>query len=252
MRKLLLFVAIVGLAVAAWFLFLQERLPDFMQWVRGQGLAGALLVGAGYALATVLMIPGALVTLFVGAVYGPWLGTALVSPASVLGASAAFLLGRSVFRPVVEARMQDSARFQALQTALERRGLYVLTLVRLSPVFPFTVVNYAFGLTPLKTWQFVLGSFVGMLPGTLMYVYLGSTIGDLAAFASGDEALERGTGARVLQYIGLAATVAVTLVVTRMARRALSETAPAAVVDDGASVAAAVVDDGAAAAGEGV
>jgi len=85
-----------------------------------------------------------------------------------------------------------------------------------------------------------------------MYVYLGSTIGDLAAFASGDEALERGTGARVLQYIGLAATVAVTLVVTRMARRALSETAPAAVVDDGASVAAAVVDDGAAAAGEGV
>ena len=226
MRRLLPFLAVVALAVAAWFLLLQERLPAFMLWVREQGLGGALLVGAGYAAATVLMIPGALVTLFVGAVYGPWLGTALVSPASVLGATAAFLLGRHVFRPAVEARMAGNARFQALQRALEHRGLHVLTLVRLSPVFPFTVVNYAFGLTPLKTWQFVLGSFVGMLPGTLMYVYLGSTIGDLAAYAAGEETLASTTGARVLQGVGLLATVLVTVVVTRLARRALADAAP--------------------------
>jgi len=183
MKKVLVFVLIIAAALASWFLFLQDHLPSFMEWVREQGLWGAVLVGLGYAVATVLMIPGSLVTLLIGAIYGPWLGTALVSPASVLGATLAFLLGRTVFRPSMEAKMANSPRFTALQGAMEQQGFKILTLVRLSPIFPFTLVNYAFGLTRVSLGAYILGSFLGMLPGTLMYVYLGSAVGDVASLA---------------------------------------------------------------------
>lgn len=225
MKKLLLLVALVVLALLAWFLFLQERLPDFVEWVRAQGAWGVVVIGAAYAVATVLMIPGSLATLLIGAIYGPWLGTAVVSPASVLGATLAFLLGRSALRPWIEARMAGSARFAALQAAVERQGFKIVTLVRLSPIFPFTVVNYAFGLTRVPLSAYVLGSFLGMLPGTLMYVYLGSTAGDVALLAE-EGVGDAGWQGVALRWGGLAATVVATLFITRVARRALAEAAP--------------------------
>ncbi len=230
MKKVLVFALIIAAALASWFLFLQDHLPGFMEWVREQGLWGAVLVGLGYALATVLMIPGSLVTLLIGAIYGPWLGTALVSPASVLGATLAFLLGRTVFRPSMEAKMANSPRFTALQGAMEQQGFKILTLVRLSPIFPFTLVNYAFGLTRVSLGAYILGSFLGMLPGTLMYVYLGSAVGDVASLASeglGDT--DTGWQGQALQWGGLAATLIVTIFITRVAKKALSEVAPEAV-----------------------
>lgn len=230
MKKLLVFALIIAAALASWFLFLQDHLPTFMEWVREQGLWGAVLVGLGYALATVLMIPGSLVTLLIGAIYGPWLGTALVSPASVLGATLAFLLGRTVFRPSMEARMANSPRFTALQGAMEQQGFKILTLVRLSPIFPFTLVNYAFGLTRVSLGAYILGSFLGMLPGTLMYVYLGSAVGDVASLASeGLGETDTGWQGQALKWGGLAATLIVTIFITRVAKKALSEAAPDAV-----------------------
>jgi len=226
-KKLLLFLLVIAAALAAWFLYLQEHLPTFMEWVRNQGVWGAVIVGLGYALATVLMIPGSLVTLLIGAIYGPWIGTAVVSPASVLGATLAFLLGRTVFRPTIEAKMAGSPKFTALQGAIEKQGFKILTLVRLSPVFPFTLVNYAFGLTRVRTGAYVLGSFLGMLPGTLMYVYLGSAVGDIASLSSdglGDA--DTGWQGQALKWGGLAATVLVTVFITRVARKALADAAP--------------------------
>ncbi|MHC4822873.1 MAG: TVP38/TMEM64 family protein [Planctomycetota bacterium] len=225
MKKLFLFLLVIGAALAAWFLFLQENLPAFMEWVRDQGMLGALVVGVGYVVATVLMIPGSLITLMIGAIYGPWLGTALVSPASVVGATFAFLLGRSVFRASIEQKMGGNLKFSALQIAMEKEGFKILTLVRLSPVFPFTVVNYAFGLTRVKLAHYVAGSFLGMLPGTLMYVYLGSAAGDIASLAS-DGLGDTGTTGLIMKWGGLAATVVVTIFVTRAAKRALAEAAP--------------------------
>lgn len=227
MKKVLVLALIIAAALASWFLFLQDHLPGFMEWVRGRGLWGAVLVGLGYALATVLMIPGSLVTLLIGAIYGPWLGTALVSPASVLGATLAFLLGRTVFRPSMEAKMANSPRFTALQGAMEQQGFKILTLVRLSPIFPFTLVNYAFGLTRVSLGAYILGSFLGMLPGTLMYVYLGSAVGDVASLASeGLGETDTGWQGQALQWGGLAATLIVTIFITRVAKKALSEEAP--------------------------
>ena len=228
MKKILLFILVIGAALVAWFLYLQDSLPAFMEWVRDQGMLGALVVGLGYVVATVLMIPGSLTTLMIGAIYGPWIGTAVVSPASVIGATFAFMLGRSVFRSSIEQKMGDNPKFSALTTAVEKEGLKVITLVRLSPIFPFSIVNYAFGLTRAKLSHYVLGSFVGMLPGTLMYVYLGAAVGDITKLAS--EGLgDTGTAGLLLKYGGLAATIVVTVFVTKAAKKALAEAAPEAV-----------------------
>ena len=228
MKKILPFLLVIGAALAAWFLYLQDNLPIFMEWVRDHGLWGAVLVGLAYAAATVLMIPGSIVTLMIGAIYGPWLGTALVSPASVLGATLAFLLGRNVFRESIERRMADSPRFTALQAAMEKEGFKILTLVRLSPIFPYTLVNYAFGLTRVRPIHYVLGSFLGMLPGTLMYVYLGAAVGDITKLRE-EGVQQQGALGDVFFWGGLTATVVVTVFVTRAAKKALAEAAPDAV-----------------------
>lgn len=234
MKRALLLLLLIGAGLAAYFLWIRERLPDFVEWVRAQGFAGALVFMGGYALATVLMIPGALITMLAGLIYGPWLGLAVVSPASVLGASLAFLLGRFVFRGAVERKMAGSRRFRALQTAMEREGFKILVLVRLSPIFPYSLVNYAFGVTRLPLGQYALGSWIGMLAGTFLYVYLGSTVGDLARLTSGD-APDAGAAGWALRGAGLLATVAVTVLITRAARRALAENAPAVAAKESGS-----------------
>ena len=121
--------------------------------------------------------------------------------------------------------MAGNVRFAALQGAIEKQGFKILTLVRLSPVFPFTVVNYAFGLTRVSFSTYVLGSFLGMLPGTLMYVYLGSAVGDIATLSS-EGVGDAGWQGEVLKWGGLAATVIVTIFITRVARKALANAAP--------------------------
>jgi uncharacterized membrane protein YdjX (TVP38/TMEM64 family) len=224
MRKLLIIPIFAALAWLAWRELPVDRLPEFAEWLKDQGAWGALLIGLGYAVATVLMIPGALVTLLVGAIYGPWIGTLIVSPASVLGATLAFMLGRGVFRTNIEGRMAKSPRFQALAQAMEVQGFKILTLVRLSPVFPFTLVNYAFGLTRVRPRDYVLGSFLGMLPGTFLYVYLGSTVGDVADLLNG--APDSGAAGQAMRWGGLAVTVILTVWITRIARRALAQAVP--------------------------
>lgn len=122
--------------------------------------------------------------------------------------------------------MAGSRRFQALQTAMEREGFKILVLVRLSPVFPYSLVNYAFGVTRLPLGKYALGSWIGMLAGTFLYVYLGSTVGDLARL-SAEGAPDAGAAGWVLRGAGLLATILVTALITRAARRALAENAPA-------------------------
>jgi uncharacterized membrane protein YdjX (TVP38/TMEM64 family) len=232
LRRLLIFVGAVAAVVAVWFLWLDERLPVFVEWVQARGWSGALVFGLAYVLATVLMLPGALITLLAGYIYGPWLGTAIVSPASVAGATGAFLLGRTLFRARFERRIAGSPRFQALQTAIARQGLRILVLVRLSPVFPFSLVNYLFGLTRLRASAYAFGSWIGMLPGTFLYVYLGSTAEDLTNLAAGG-APDAGRFGLALKIGGLAATILVTVLVTRAARRALAEGVPDVAAGEG-------------------
>ncbi len=213
--------ALAAGAVAVRTLHVERHLLDLVGWIRSAGAAGVLVFGGAYVLATVLFLPGSVLTLGAGFAYGVGLGTAVVWIAANVGATAAFLLGRTLARGWVSARVASSPRFAAIDRAVGRAGLKIVLLTRLSPIFPFNLLNYAFGITQVALRDYVLGSLVGMLPGTVMYVYVGSLVTSLSELASGRPGA--GTAQHVFYFAGLAATVAVTLYVTRVARRALAE-----------------------------
>lgn len=213
------------LAVAALMLLgrrLGGEIQSFVAWVQALGAWGPLVFVAGYALATVLFVPGLLLTLAAGLLFGLLRGTAYTLVGATLGASAAFLLSRTVARRAMERRLGANPRFAAIDRAVAREGRKVVFLLRLSPVFPFNLLNYALGLTRVRFVDYLVAC-VGMLPGTFLYVYYGTALGSLAALAGGGESAPRGAERWLLLGLGLAATVAVTVVVTRIARRALRE-----------------------------
>src|SRR5258705_2789829 len=214
--------AVAGLIVLSVNAPLREDLGEFLGQFRGS-VWGPAVYAAVYALAC-LVLPGSLITLAAGSLFGVVVGTVVVSVASVAGASLAFWLGRTLARGLVEKRLAGNPRFRALDQAVATGGFKIVLLTRLSPLFPFTLLNYAFGLTKVRFRDYVLASWIGMLPGTLMYVYLGSTVKELADVAAGN--VEGGPGRPVLFFVGLTATVVVTLYVTRLAPRALRPRGP--------------------------
>jgi uncharacterized membrane protein YdjX (TVP38/TMEM64 family) len=190
-------------------------------WIHGAGAAGVVVYVGAYVTATLLLIPGSLLTAGAGLAYGPILGTLLVSPVSVTASMLAFLLGRTLARDWIAKRMARDARFAAIDEAIGRNGFKIVALLRLSPVVPFSVLNYALGLTRVGLRDFVLGSFVGMLPGTFLYVYLGSLVTTVSGLgADGGSASPARQG---MYWAGLAATIVVTVVITRIARQALRD-----------------------------
>lgn len=197
--------------------------PRFAAWVEGLGALGPIAFMLGYVLATVAFVPGSLLTLSAGAVFGIGPGVLYVFVAASIGATAAFLVSRYVARAAIEARLAGNERFTRIDRAVAGQGLKIVTLLRLSPVFPFNLLNYALGLTQVRLRDYVIAC-LGMLPGTLLYVYYGKLAGDVASLASGaGVAAERGIGYWAVMITGLVATIAVTTVVTRLARRALRE-----------------------------
>ena len=214
--------AVAGLVVLSVNAPLREALGESLGRFRGWAW-GPVVYAAAYALAC-LVLPGSLITLAAGSLFGVVVGTAVVSAASVTGASLAFWLGRTLARGLVEKRLAGNLRFRALDQAVAAGGFKIVLLTRLSPLFPFTLLNYAFSLTRVSFRDYLLASWVGMLPGTVMYVYLGSAVQNLADLAVRKE--ERGLGEKVLFFVGLAATVVVTVLVTRLARRALAKAVP--------------------------
>ena len=223
-RIVTLAVLIVSIGASLFLLPTQEYLSQFLAWVQRIGPWGAVLLGAAYIPAALLFVPGSLLTLGAGFALGVGLGTVAVSIGSTLGASAAFLAGRTLARGFIEAKISHNPRFRAIDQAVKHEGFKIVLLTRLSPVFPFNLLNYAFGLTPVSLRDYLLASWLGMLPGTVMYVYLGSAAKNLADLAAGK--VEGGTGQQVLFGVGLLATVAVTVAVTRVAKRALTAVVP--------------------------
>jgi uncharacterized membrane protein YdjX (TVP38/TMEM64 family) len=197
--------------------------PQFAVWVNSLGVWGPVVFILGYAVATVAFAPGSILTLTAGAVFGLGKGVLYVFVAAVLGSSAAFLVSRHLARAVIEQRVAGNARFAAIDRAVSAQGRKIVFLLRLSPVFPFNLLNYALGLTNVRFVDYLVAS-IGMIPGTLLYVYYGKLVGDVAALAGG-AAVEKGAAYYVVLVLGLAATVLVTTLVTRTARRALQSVA---------------------------
>jgi uncharacterized membrane protein YdjX (TVP38/TMEM64 family) len=179
-----------------------------------------LLFVAAYVIGSLAFIPGAVLTLIAGAVFGLARGIPLVFASAVLGSSAAFALARTVARERVARWLARDPRASAVSDAVAARGLLIVILLRLSPVFPYNVLNYALGASRIRYRDFLIGS-VGMLPGTVLYTYYGKVVGDVTALATGT-APPRGPEYYVLLAVGLAATVLLTLVITRAARKALA------------------------------
>lgn len=176
-----------------------------------------MLFIALYVGTTVLLLPASLLTLGAGAFFGLVRGFFLVWIAASLGACAAFLVSRYLARSWVQARFEGDERFRAIDEAVGREGWKIVGLARLTPLLPFTLLNYAFGMSRVSFRDYALASSAGMIPGTAFYVYLGSVAGQAAGLAG-----TRPTGVQWLPLIlGLVALVAVVALITRIARRAL-------------------------------
>lgn len=196
---------------------LADLFRDILNYVEQVGPLGPAIFIAAYIVACVLFIPGFALTLGAGAIFGVVRGSILVSIASTLGATAAFLVGRYLARDWVARKISANEKFTAIDKAVGREGWKIVGLTRLSPIFPFNLLNYAYGLTNVRLRDYVLASWIGMMPGTVLYVYIGS----LARL--GVDASEASTADNVFYIVGLIAAAIVAVFITRIAKRALNE-----------------------------
>ncbi|MEW6777296.1 MAG: TVP38/TMEM64 family protein [Bdellovibrionota bacterium] len=219
LRLFLLAAGIVALFLAGRYLggYLQE----FAAWIEKLGPWGPAGLIAGYVLGTIALVPGSAITLATGALFGLLEGTIYVFIGATLGSIAAFLIARYLARGWIEGRIAKDERFTAIDRAVGKQGLKITFLLRLSPAVPFNFLNYALGLTRVTLRDYMVSS-VGMIPGTILYVYYGKVAGDLAALASSAK-IQKGPEYYGLLAVGLLATLAVTLYVTKLAKKALEE-----------------------------
>ena len=216
-RWIVLALIAVGLVVAMRLLPVAEWVRAFQSWVAHQGAWGGVLYGAVYVIAVLLFVPGSLLTIGAGLVFGLLWGTVIVSIASTTAAALAFLIARYVARDRVEALARRNEKFRAIDQAIREQGWKVVALLRLSPLVPFSVSNYLYGLTPVSFGPYVLASWIAMLPATVLFVWIGAA-GRAAAEREGRSPLEW-----ALLGAGLVATAVVTVMVSRAARRELQK-----------------------------
>ncbi|MEH2322500.1 MAG: TVP38/TMEM64 family protein [Nostoc sp.] len=199
----------------------QAILRDSLQWIDSLGALGAIAFIALYIIASIAFFPGSILTLGAGVIFGAVWGSLYVFIGATFGATAAFLVGRYLARGWVARKIADNKKFAAIDQAVGREGLKIVLLTRLSPIFPFNLLNYAFGITGVSLKDYFIGS-VGMIPGTVMYVYIGSLAGNLPMIGTETQPTNP-TLQWAIRILGLIATVAITVYVTRIARKALEE-----------------------------
>lgn len=221
LKVIFVIVAIIILLAAAKYFHVQELLRSSLEWVGSLGAWGPLIFITLYILACVLFLPGSVLTLGAGVLFGVIKGSIIVSISSTLGATCAFLVGRYLARDWVAKKISSHEKFQAIDEAVAREGWKIVGLTRLSPVFPFNLLNYAYGLTRVSLRHYFFASWIGMMPGTIMYVYIGSLAGEVAKL--GTEGRTRTSAEWALYIVGLIATVVVTVFITRIARDALKK-----------------------------
>ena len=214
---------VITLSTLSATLPVREWIRDFVGWVQQLGLIGVIIFIIAYALATVLFLPGWIFTVSAGLIYGIIGGTFVALCGAVIGATLAFLVGRYSLRENIEEITEKNPRFAAIDEAIGKNGWKIVGLLRLSPLIPFNLSNYFYGITSISFGAYVLVSAVGMIPGTLLYAYLGA-IGQ-AGISGGPSQHDKWQ--YVLLAVGLIATIAVTILVSRIAKNALKKTGAA-------------------------
>ncbi|HAJ62748.1 MAG TPA: TVP38/TMEM64 family protein [Cyanobacteria bacterium UBA8543] len=222
------FIIISGLVfiliVAAQSFNIRGLLQASLLWVESLGVLAPIVFIVIYNVATVLFIPGSLLTLKGGCLFGVVWGSIYVTIAATFGAICAFLIGRYLSRDWVCRKIESNPKFKAINQAVKKEGWKIVLLTRLSPIFPFNLLNYAFGVTQVSFRDYVWGS-IGMIPATVVYVYIGSLATDLATLTMSNQPSTKETQIAqwVIRGIGLIATVAVTVYITHLAKKALDE-----------------------------
>ena len=223
-RLIALLVSVIALFLAMRFLPVQQWLKSFNDLVGQMGVVGVFIFIGVYVLATVLLAPGSILTIGAGFAFGLWKGFLAVSVGATLGASLAFLIGRFIARDKVEAIARRNETFREIDNAIGEEGAKLIFLLRLSPVIPFNLSNYFYGLTAVRFWPYALASWIGMMPGAFLYVYIGTAGRAAVLAAAGGEAIKRSWQYWTFLSVGLAATIAVTFWVTKIARSSLRKT----------------------------
>ena len=215
---------LAGLAVAWWLLPVAAWIEGFRTWVMGQGLLGHAVFILAYMIAAVVLAPASALTLAAGFAFG-LAGFPTVIIGATLGAGAAFLIGRHLARGWVERQMAGSPMFRAIDKAIESEGWKIVGLMRLSPLVPFNLQNYFFGATKIGFWPYLVTSMIGIMPGTLLYVWIGSlgASAGMSGAAPHDGDSAAGKIKLVALGVGLIATAAVTVIVSRKAAQKLRE-----------------------------
>ena len=214
--KIAISVAALGAIVFAYRLLpLQEWIIGFQSWVQGFGMLGWFIFIVVYAVTAFLLVPGSFLTLAAGVIWGLG-GFVIVVIGATLGSAISFLAARHLFHDKVQAKVKHYPKFRAVNDAIGEEGWKVVGLLRLSPALPFSLQNWFLGVTPVGFWPSQIATFFGIMPGTLLYVWIGSLGGSAA---SGE--------ASTLKYfvfgVGILATLVVTWFVTKKAQAKLRE-----------------------------
>lgn len=212
--------ALVVAISAAWFVLpLEQWVQSFTDWIESLGVWGGPFFAAVYVIATVVLAPGSLFTIAAGLVFGLVWGLPIVLVGATIGAALAFLIARYLVRDRIEAMIERRPKFKAVDRAVTEEGWKIVLLLRLTPVVPFNIQNYCFGLTKIEFWRYVVATFVGIIPGTLLYLYIGAIGGALV----GGEG-QWGTPPQWIFFgVGLVATIVVAVLITRKAKQKLKE-----------------------------
>ncbi|MEA5583185.1 TVP38/TMEM64 family protein [Nodularia harveyana UHCC-0300] len=215
---------IITLIFLAQYVNIPVILNHSILWVQSLGALGPIAYIVIYNLATILFIPGSLLTLKGGCLFGLLWGSIYVLIAAIIGAISAFIVGRYLSRDWVSQQINKYPKFKAIDLAVAKEGWKIVLLTRLCPIFPFNLLNYAFGVTQVSLRDYILGSF-GIIPGTVLYVYIGSLAGNLAMLNSPNQPTnpKAQIWQWVMQIIGLIATIGITIYMTKIAQKALKE-----------------------------
>ncbi|KAK9161280.1 hypothetical protein Syun_007621 [Stephania yunnanensis] len=222
--RLSLLLLILGLLVAAFAtLPIEKILRDFLIWIdQNLGHWGPLVLAIAYIPLTILAVPASVLTLGGGYLFGLPVGFVADSVGATIGSVAAFILGSTIAKSYVVSKMNDYPQFQAVTIAIQRSGFKIALLLRLAPLVPFNVLNYLLSVTPIGIWEYTLASWLGMMPITLILVYVGTTLKDLSDVTHGWSALSP-TRWVSLAWIFLPWSMVLMVCATKVARTALDK-----------------------------
>ena len=222
-KWLIWFVCGLALVLLARYAELEKVVTPVLQWIDSLGTLGAMAFVVIYTIATSICIPGSIMALAGGALFGKLMGSILVYISGLFGAYVAFWLGRSLLRNWIQRRLQKNIYLKTMNKVVVAEGWKIACLLHLSPIIPFNLLNYALGTSKISVKNFVFATAIGILPGVILYTFLGSTISDVTMVMAG---MSDGADKKLqwlVSAIGILATLGLTVYSAQIARRQLEK-----------------------------